>query len=144
MTTTNPKTSKTWTVLLWILQIALAGIFLMAGAIKTFTPIEELSGTLPMASELPFLTRFIGVCEILGSMGLVLPGMLRILPRLTIFAAYAFVAVMALAFLFHLQRQEYSAIITNLILGAVAFVIAWGRINKSPIQPRLKTANASN
>ena len=142
MTTVHTKKSKTWHLALWILQVMLAGIFLMAGFMKTFVPIPELSQTLPMASELPTLTRFIGLSELAGGLGLLVPAGLRILPRLTIIAAYAVGLVMVLAFLFHVFRGEYAAIGTNIVLGLVALLIGWGRTYKAPINATTPTANA--
>src|SRR5690606_21188374 len=107
MATKPTKSSKLWNVFLWIGQLILAGMFLMAGYMKTFVPIPELSQVIPMAGEMPGLTRFIGVSELAGGIGLLLPAALRILPQLTIAAAYALGVVMVLAILFHIQRGEY-------------------------------------
>ena len=133
MNTKITKRSKAWHVALWIVQVLLAGVFLMAGWMKTFVPLPELAETIPMAAELPTLTRFIGVSELAGGLGLLLPASLRIFPRLTIAAAYALGIVMVLALFFHIFRGEYSAIGTNVVLGLMAFVIAWGRTSKAPI-----------
>lgn len=130
------KPSKVWNVFLWIGQVILAGMFLMAGYMKTFVPIPELSQVIPMAGEMPGLTRFIGVSELAGGLGLLLPAALRILPQLTIVAAYALGVVMILAILFHIQRGEYAALPITFALGAIAFLVGWGRTSKSPIRAR--------
>lgn len=136
MTIKHVKRSKTWHVCLWIVQILLAGMFLMIGWMKTVTPIEELSRTVSIAAEVPVLIRFIGVSELAAGLGLLLPAALRILPRLTVLAAAALSLVMVLAILFHLMRGEYSAIGTNIVLGTLAGLVAWGRLYKAPIASR--------
>jgi len=62
-------------VLLWIIQILLAALFLFAGVLKLVLPLDKLTG--PVAVPGLFL-RFIGLCETLGGLGLILPGLLRI------------------------------------------------------------------
>ncbi len=71
------------TYILWIIQVLLALLFLFAGGTKLVLPIETLmSMGSPNAIPLPGLfVRFIGVCEVLGALGLVLPGLLRISAR---------------------------------------------------------------
>lgn len=133
MTTKLVTRSKAWHISLWILQILLAGMFLMVGYMKTFTPIDELRKTVAIAGELPALIRFIGISELAAGLGLLLPAGLRILPALTVWAAAGLALVMALALLFHLIRGEYSAIGTNIVLGAMAGLVAWGRFYKAPI-----------
>ena len=135
--TTQQAPSKALQIILWIAQVLLAAMFLMAGISKTFQPIDQLSQMLPWASQVPVgLVRFIGVSELLGGLGLVLPALLRIQPRLTVLAAIGLAAVMVFAALFHATRGEFSAIGMNLILAAIALFIAWGRTKKAPIQPK--------
>jgi len=136
MTTKHVKKSKTWNVILWIAQVLVAGMFLMVGLMKTFTPLQELSKIMPMAAEMPLLTRFIGLSELAGGLGLLLPAALRIRPQLTVLAAAALGFVMVLALIYHLVRGEFSAIGTNIVLGVVAVFIAWGRYTKAPIASR--------
>lgn len=136
MTAKNVKRSTAWHVSLWVVQVLLAGMFLMVGYMKTFTPIEELSKTVGLAAELPLLIRFIGISELAAGVGLLLPAALRIKPRLTALAAAGLALVMLLAFLFHLTRGEYSALGTTVVLGALAGLVAWGREYKAPIEGR--------
>ena len=136
MTTKSVKTTKVWHVSLWIAQTLLAGMFLAAGIMKTGTPIEALSQSLPMAAEMPILTRFIGIVELAGGLGLLLPAALRILPQLTVLAAAALGGVMVLAMIFHVVRGEYSSIVINIALGTLAIFIAWGRLHKAPVISR--------
>src|ERR1700722_11806831 len=76
---------------LWIVQILLALIFLFAGGIKLVLPAAQLTGQTPLPA--PFL-RFIGVAEIAGALGLILPGALRIRPGLTPLAAAGLTIIM--------------------------------------------------
>ncbi len=142
MTTKPAKRSKTWHISLWIVQILLAGMFIMIGYTKTFTPIEELNKTVPIAAEMPFLIRFIGMSELAAGLGLLLPAVLRIRPRLTVVAAAGLVLVMVLAMMFHLVRAEYSSIGMNIVLGALAGLVVWGRLYKAPITSRSRESHA--
>jgi uncharacterized membrane protein YphA (DoxX/SURF4 family) len=78
---------------------------------------------------------FIGVCEFLGGVGLILPAMTGVRPKLTPFAAFGLTLVMILAALFHIVRGEYNYVPINLVLGGVAAFIAYGRLFVRPIAP---------
>ena len=132
---TNQKSSsKALHITLWIAQVFLAGMFIMSGFMKISQPIEQLSQMLPWASQIPSgLVRFIGVSEVLGGLGLILPALLRIKPHLTAWAALGLATVMLFAAIFHASRGEFSAIGMNVILSLVALFIAWGRTKKAPI-----------
>ena len=134
---TSDARPKVLHITLWIAQVILAGMFIMGGFMKTFTPIAELSVTMPWAKDIPALTRFIGISELLGGLGLVLPAALRIAPRLTVLAAYGLALIMVLALLFHISRGEASGISTNIVLGLLSVFIAWGRSTRAPIYPRV-------
>lgn len=136
MTTKRTKKATGWHVALWIAQVLLAGMFLMVGFMKTFTPIAELAPMIPMAGEMPILTRFIGISELAGGIGLLLPAALRLWPGLTTLAAALLGVVMVLALIYHLSRAEYDGIGMNIGLGLLATFIVWGRLTKAPITPR--------
>ena len=142
MTTKHIKKSKTWHVALWIVQVLVAGMFLAVGLMKTLTPLSELSKTMPLASEMPGLLRFIGISEIAGGLGLLLPAALRIRPQLTVLAAAALTLVMVLAVLYHVSRGEFSAIGPGAVLGILSALIAWGRSYKAPITARSASAHS--
>ena len=134
---TQQKQSKAWNITLWILQFLLAAMFLMAGFMKLSQPIDELSKSLPWASQVPEgLVRFIGAAEVLGALGLILPALLRIKPILTPIAALGIATVMLFAIFFHGSRGENSAIGMNVVLISIAALIAWGRFKKAPIAPK--------
>ena len=103
---------------------------------KTFTPVNELAATLNWVNDLPVLVSFIGISELLGGIGLILPALLRIKPELTPIAAIALALVMLLAIIFHIARGEFPAVIFNLVLAGIALFIAWGRTRKVPVLAR--------
>src|SRR5258705_3379451 len=81
----------TMNVALWIIQGLLAALFLLAGGAKLIMSADQMAG--PVALPVWFL-RFIGVAEVLGALGLVLPGPLRVRPLLTPLAAAGAVIIM--------------------------------------------------
>lgn len=84
-------------------------------------------GTLPKG-----LLIFIGLSEILGGIGLILPAMTGILPELTAWAATGLSVVLVLAALFHLPRREYRNIVVNVVLLALTAFVAYGRFVLAP------------
>lgn len=119
---------------LWIAQILLGLMFLMAGIMKSTQPIEELASSLPWVLEMPAsMVRFIGISELLGALGLLLPSILRIKPILTPIAAIGLATVMLFAMIFHLSMGEMNVIGMNIIMMGIALFIAWGRLKKVPI-----------
>ena len=126
--------SKALHISLWIAQVLLAAMFLMSGFMKVSQPIDQLSKMLPWTAQVSEgLVRFIGVAEILGALGLILPSLLRIQPKLTPIAAVGLTLVMLFAAAFHISRGETPAIGMNFVLIALAAFVAWGRFKKAPI-----------
>ena len=111
-------------IALWIVQGLLAVIFLVAGSMKLILPIEALSG--PVALPGPFL-RFIGVAEVLGAIGLILPWLLRIRPGLTPLAAAGLVVVMAGATVVTAMAGQVGPALVPLIVGLLAALVAYSR-----------------
>ena len=129
--------AKGWNIALWVVQVVLGGMFIMAGVLKTTTPIAELSMQMNWAADIPeALVRFIGATQLLGGIGLILPSLLRVRPSLTIAAGWSLAFVMLLALLFHVVRGENAVIGTNMLLGVAAAFIAWGRTTRAPISAR--------
>lgn len=115
-------------ITLWIVQILLAAMFLMAGSTKAFN-YEKAKSSLPWVKDVSKnLVTFIGVSELLAGLGLILPLALNILPVLTPVAALAIVVIMVLSALFHLKRKEYAGIFFNIFLFVLALVVAIGRV----------------
>ncbi len=123
-------------IALWILQSVLAIAFVMAGGMKLVTPIDQLvkSGML-FAQDVPvWLVRFIGVSEVAGALGLILPAALKIQPKLTPIAAALLSLVMVLALGTHVMRGEMAAIGAPIVLALLSAFVAWGRFVKAPIE----------
>lgn len=128
---------KSLSIALWVVQVLLAALYIMAGSSKLFQPIAELAKMLPWATEMPAgMVRFIGLSELLGGIGLLLPSLLRIQPQLTPMAAIGLAVVQLLATGFHISRGETSVIGVNILFMALAVFVAWGRTKKAPIAPK--------
>ena len=130
------KNKKTLHIIAWILQGIMAAMFLMVGMMKSFTPVDQLPENLSWGKEMPGLLRFVGISELLGAIGLILPSLLRIIPKLTVWAAVGFSIIMVLAAGFHVMRNEYSVIPVNLVMLGIFILIIWIRLKKAPIQPK--------
>ncbi|WP_432986440.1 DoxX family protein [Dactylosporangium sp. CA-233914] len=115
-------------VLLWVLQIVLGAAFLLAGLMKVSQPTEKLAKNMTWVNRYSTGTvRFVGTTEILGGLGLILPWATGIATILTPLAAVGIALIMVLAIVDHVRAKEYPMIGINVILGAIAVVIAIGR-----------------
>ncbi|MBV9710181.1 MAG: DoxX family protein [Ktedonobacteraceae bacterium] len=112
------------TVTLWSIQIVLALVFLFAGSMKLVLPIEVMTAQIPLPG---LLLRFIGVCEVAGALGLILPGLTRIQKGLTSLAACGLVIIMVGAVVLTLASQGVAAAVIPLVVGSLAACIAYGR-----------------
>jgi uncharacterized membrane protein YphA (DoxX/SURF4 family) len=112
------------TIALWIVQVLLAALFLFAGIMKLVLPIEEMTKQTPLPG---LLLRFIGVCEVLGGLGLILPGLLRIRPDLTSLAAIGLVIIMIGATVITLASGMVAAALFPVVVGFLAAFVAYGR-----------------
>ncbi len=130
------KKSKTINIILWIAQVILAVSFIWASTMKLFMPAGKLAEMWPWTADNAILVKLTGIIDLLAGIGLVLPALLRILPRLTIYAAYGTIALMVAASIFHITRGEVSQIGVNIFFAVFAIFIAWGRQNKAPITPK--------
>jgi uncharacterized membrane protein YphA (DoxX/SURF4 family) len=119
-------------IALWTTQILLALLFLFTGAMKFVMPVEEMT----KSSSLPgSFFHFIGVMEVLGGIGLVLPSALRIWPILTPVAACGLVIIMAGATVTSIPMGWIALL--PFVVGIIAAFIAYGRFRLRPIQPRV-------
>ena len=117
------------TYALWIVQGLLAALFLFSGGMKLVMPIEEMTKEIPMPGA--FL-RFIGVVEVLGAIGLILPGLLRIRPGLTPLAAAGLVIIMIGATVITLMIGAVATALIPLLVGLLAAFVAYGRWRLAP------------
>ena len=117
--------------LLWILQGLIAGVFLYSGITKTILSEQTLVTSLGQTGVkgLPMgLTRFIGISEILGAFGMILPMLLKIDPVLTPIAAICFAIIMVPAGIIHYRLHEKRNVLDNFILFLICLFIALGRM----------------
>jgi hypothetical protein len=117
---------------LWIVQGLLAALFLFAGGMKLVLPLASMAG--PVALPGPFL-RFIGVAEVLGAAGLILPGLLRIRTGLTPVAASGLMVIMIGATVVMAIGGGIGAALFPLVVGLLAAAVAYGRSNPTTALP---------
>lgn len=115
---------RAMTVTLWSVQVVLAVIFLFAGSMKLVLPIEVMTAQMPLPG---LFLRFIGVCEIAGALGLILPGLTHIQRGLTSLAASGLVVIMAGAVVLTLASEGVAGAMVPLVVGALAACVAYGR-----------------
>jgi uncharacterized membrane protein YphA (DoxX/SURF4 family) len=120
------------TYALWIVQALLAALFLFAGGMKLVMPIEEMTKQMPQIPMPGWFLRFIGVCEVLGALGLILPGLLRIRPGLTSLAAAGLVIIMIGAVAITLVAGDVMAALMSAVVGLFAAFVAYGRWRLAP------------
>lgn len=133
----NARPSRALHVTLWAAQLLLAALFFLVGYTHAAAPIEVAIQRAPWVASLPVaLVRFIGVAELAGALGLLLPAATRVRPMLTPLAAVGLATMMVLAIPFHLMRGEGSAVAINLVLGSLAVLVAVGRARWAPIADR--------
>jgi len=111
-------------IALWIIQALLALLFLFAGGMKLIMPIEEMTQQIAMPG---LFLRFIGVCEVLGGLGLVLPWLLRIRPGLTPLAAIGLVIIMIGATVTTIMTGQIAISLVPVVVGVLCLFVAYGR-----------------
>jgi len=111
-------------VLLWVVQGLLALLFVFAGGMKLVLPLSQLAGPVPLPG---MFLRFIGVAEVLGAAGLILPGLLGIRPGLTSWAAAGLVIIMVGAVGITLAGRAVAPALFPLVVGLLAASVAYGR-----------------
>jgi hypothetical protein len=115
-------------VALWMVQGILAFAFVTSGRINAFAH-EQAYPNMTWVHSLPSaLVTFIGVCELAGAVGVIVPWAFGVQPLLTPFAAVGLATIMVLAIAYHLAREELSSVvIANLVLLSLSLFVAWGR-----------------
>ena len=101
-------------------------------------PLHEVAKTMRWVPDVPVgLVRFIGLTELAGAIGLILPSTTKILPKLTPLAAVGRGVVVLLGAILHFTRGEGALTPLNFILAAMAGFVAWGRTQKAPISAEM-------
>jgi putative oxidoreductase len=121
-------------ILLWVLQVLLAAAFLAHGWLFLSPPPEI--AVLMDASMPRWFQLFLGVAEVAAGVGLILPGLTRIMPWLIVWAAGGIMIVMVAATGWHLVRGEYSSAGITLVLLVMATFVAYMRHRVRPIAAR--------
>lgn len=111
-------------VLLWVLQVLLALIFLYAGGFKLVMPLAAMAKVSPLS---PLFLKFVACCEILGALGLVLPGMLHIREGLTPLAAAGLFVIMVGAVTVTVATMGIAPAILPFVVGVLLLVVIRGR-----------------
>ena len=124
-------TGKGLSVVLWILQILLAALFLFSGVMKFVMPLAEMTKQSHLPG--PFL-YFIGIAEIVGGIGLVVPAITRMQPLLTPLAAVGLVIIMIGATILSLPMGLFAAF--PLVIGLLTAFVGYGRFRLRPITPK--------
>lgn len=120
-------------IALWIAQVLLAVVFFAAGFMKAFMPMDRLAKSMDWVENAPALAvRFIGIAEMLGALGLVLPTLTGIMPWLTPMAAVGLALVMVGASVFNASRAEYQKIALTVGLLLLSAFVVYGRFIAIP------------
>ena len=122
-------------IVLWVLQLLLAAAFFAHGLLFLIPPPDiavQMNASMPRWFQL-----FLGVAEILAAVGLIVPGLTRILPWLVTWAAVGIMFVMVCATIFHLARSEWSSALVTLVLLVMATYLAYMRARVLPIRSRV-------
>jgi uncharacterized membrane protein YphA (DoxX/SURF4 family) len=123
-------------ILLWIIQVLLTLLFLFAGGTKLVMSTEAMQANAsPNAIMLPGLfLKFLGVVEVLGALGLILPGLLRRQQYLTPLAAAGLLIIMIGAVVLTIMSDGVLMAITPFIAAVLCAFVAYGRSKLVPLR----------
>jgi hypothetical protein len=122
-------------VILWILQVLLALLFIWAGGFKLFVPASILAAYTP-PGQIVFpgmFLKFIGLCELLGGFGLILPGVFKRNQYLTALAALGLLIIMIGATVVVLMSGDVAGAVSNVIIALLLAFVAYGRWRLRPL-----------
>jgi hypothetical protein len=122
---------------LWVAQALIFIAFSAAGLVKLFTPIPQLAAMMPWTGEhSETFVRVIGIIDLAGGIGILLPALTRIMPNLSVLAALGCSVLQVFAIIFHVSRGEAVVTPLNFVLLTLAAFVLWGRSRKAPIAAR--------
>ena len=122
------------TIALWIVQALLAALFVFSGVMKFVMSVEEMTKQMPGMPG--WFLHFIGVAEVFGGLGLILPGLLRVAVGLTPLAAACLVVIMIGATVISAMVGPIVMALLPLIVGLLAAFVAYGRWRLAPLRAR--------
>ncbi|AYD46621.1 DoxX family protein [Arachidicoccus soli] len=116
--------------ILWVIQSLIAIVFLYSGVNKSIYSRQKLvsKGQTGVEGLSKGMIRFIGISEILGAIGIILPGLIDVFPFLTVVAAICLALVMVPASIIHYKRYEPKNVITNCIIFSMCVFVTYGRL----------------
>ena len=117
-------------VALWVVQGLLAALFLFAGGMKLVLPPEAMAGPVTLPT---WFLRSIGVAEVLGAIGLILPKLLRIHEELTPLAAAGLMIIMMGATVVTVMGGMIAPALAPLGVGVLTAWVAYGRSRPSQL-----------
>jgi uncharacterized membrane protein YphA (DoxX/SURF4 family) len=134
-TAANRVATKRINVAIWTVQVLLACLFLFAGGAKLVLPIAEMTKQFPLPG---LFLRFLGVVELAGAAGLILPSLLRIRPYLTPLAAGGLVIIMSGATAISMAGGTVTPAIPPFVIGCLAGLVLYARTRVVPIRERTR------
>jgi uncharacterized membrane protein YphA (DoxX/SURF4 family) len=133
----SPTSGRGLRIAFWVAQILLAVAFCLIGFTKLTGSIADLTAMMKWPGDYSStFVRFIGLVDLLGGIGILLPSATRVLPRLSVLAALGLVVLQVLAMGFHLSRGEANMLPVNVVFLALSLFVLWGRSRKAPIAAR--------
>lgn len=132
--------------LLWLAQVLLVGVYLPTGIAALFLPMAQVLAIVPWAGHVPEeILRFIGAVDLAAGLGVVLPSLTRIVPRLSVLAAVCSATLQTFAILFYVFLGALATMLPmNLTVFALSVFVAWGRSGKASIAPRWQDRRMSS
>lgn len=137
MRVANESTGRGTRIGIWVAQALLGLLFVGTGVWKLATPIDHLAAMIPWAGQVsPGFLRLTAALDLAGGVGIVLPSLTRVAPRVAVLAAVGCALLQVCAIVFHVSRGEGASTPFNVVLVAMASFVAWGRLVRAPITPR--------
>jgi uncharacterized membrane protein YphA (DoxX/SURF4 family) len=131
--TRDRAASKRINIAIWTVQVLLACLFLFAGGFKLVAPIAEMTKQIPLPG---LFLRFLGVVEVAGAVGLILPSLLRIRPYLTPIAAAGLIIIMSGATSISMAGGKIAPAVMPFVIGLLAGLVLYARTRVVPIRER--------
>ena len=126
---TSSPSKRNWrSIGLWSAQGVVALLFIASGLTKLLLPMPDLTAMMRWPGDYPAaFVRSLAVLDLAGGLGMILPSLTGVRPRLTVIAALCCAVLQVLAIAFHVWRGEFSVLGLNLVLLPLCAVVAWGR-----------------